>query len=103
MSLTIFLGLVKKNFPPRLWPDAYSEARTAANRSGIDSLIYKKRKSDPFWCEQLKRRTDSKKVKKNQSSAPSQMQPADGSNREQQSQQNDEEEENPLASPNNDN
>ena len=94
MSLTIFLDLVKENFPPRLLPDAYSEVRTAANRSGIDTLRYKKRKSDPFWCEQLKR-TDSKKVKKNQSSAPSQMEPADGANTEQQSQQNYQEDANP--------
>ena len=56
---------MKKNFPARIWPDAYSEARTSANRSGMDSLRYRKRKSDPFWCDQQKKKA-AKKLKKNQ-------------------------------------
>ena len=37
-------------FPPRLWPEAYNDARSSANRSGMDAVRYRKRKSDTFWC-----------------------------------------------------
>ena len=86
-SLEIFSGLVKKNFPPRIWPDAYSEARTSANRSGMDSLRYRKRKSDTFWCDQQKKKA-AKKLKKNQGASDEVLPNTEDTNRESQDEGN---------------
>ena len=54
---------MKKHFPPRLWPEAYNDARSSANRSGMDAVQYRKRNSDPFWCAQLKEKAISNRYK----------------------------------------